>query len=182
LEVFEMRYSPLFALALLLSFSTLSFAYEKPAVKKGDSEVSMYLSGQTLSANGSTFGTTQATGTYGYFHTDKLEVGLSMTLLGMQNSKNTINTSMLSPFAKYHVKESSSDPNMVPYFGGAVLLGNMDFTGGSSSVVGAEVLGGADFFLKKEVAIGVEAAISLFQYSGVAGSAFSIRVPFKIYF
>ncbi|MBI3794201.1 MAG: hypothetical protein HY280_05680 [Nitrospinae bacterium] len=170
------------AVLFLLASSAVSWAYDKPSVKEGVSDVSLALSGQTYSANGSSLSVVQASGSYGYFYSDKMEVGAIAGMLGMQNPKNNINVTTIAPFVKLHYVDPKSDPNMIPYLGADVLLGNLDFGGISPSMIGFEVLGGMDFFVKKDVALGIEAGASFFTISGVGGTGFAIRVPFKIFF
>ncbi|HBL18355.1 MAG TPA: hypothetical protein DD417_16775 [Elusimicrobia bacterium] len=144
----------MFLAAVLAAPVAKALALEAP-IQKGNLEVAALASYQNTDPDeGDKSGTSLLGGSVGYFITQPLEAGSAFYVLQTESAGSKMTFTMLSPFVKWHF---FPHPKLVPYVGTGFTVGSIKFTGSDNiSIVGFGMSGGADFFLKDNLAIGPE--------------------------
>jgi len=157
-------------ICILINFYNV-YAFEQKGVAKGNKEVAVYIN--WFSVNPDEGGSTDVTylgGSFGYFFTDPLEVGITLQITDTDFSSPF----RMGSFVKYHFFVT---PTTTPYIGGSLAYNDPDVQGQDSSI-GLNINVGANFFITENSAISPELNYDIYSDYNMT----SLLIQLKIFF
>lgn len=164
-------------LTILTAFALPVFA--NAAVKQGDVEADFQISYSNLDAEGSDLSLLLTNANVGYFVTDGMELGASLTWLEADLDGDDLSAVLLGTGIDYHFATSSG---LVPYVGAGAYYAEADLDGDSVDGWAWEVRAGLKQFVAENVAIKYQISYIDFDLDDVNIDGINVGVGLAIFF